>query len=140
MLAVKALHIFFVIGWFTGFFYLPRLFVYHAETYDKISHDRFVVMERRLLFMMNMCGLLALLFGLWLMHEYAWLAYQSQLWLHLKLLLVIALILHNLYCWKICRTFAANRNTRSHKWYRMFNEIPTLLGLAVVLLVVMKPF
>jgi len=136
MLWVKALHIIFVVTWFAGLFYLPRLFVYHAQASDAPSIERFKVMERKLFWgIMTPGGVLTVIFGLSLLQ---WFPVAG--WLHAKLLLVALLILYHLWCWKLLRDFAADRNRRSHTWYRWFNELPTVLLFAIVVLVVVKPF
>ena len=133
---VKAFHIIFVITWFAALFYLPRLFVYHADAKDNISNERFKVMERKLFVMMTIGGSLAALFGLWL-----WLGFGiTGTWLHIKLALVLVLIAYHVYCGKIVADFRNDRNTRNDRFYRMLNEFPTLILFAVVILVVVKPF
>jgi putative membrane protein len=138
MLWLKAFHVFGVIAWFAGLFYLPRLFVYHADAADRISLERFVVMERRLFMMMNLGAVLALVFGVSMVVAVP--GYLAMGWLRFKLVFVAALITYHLFCFKLLREFAAGRNRRSAKWYRVFNEVPALLLLAVVVLAVVKPF
>jgi putative membrane protein len=137
MLWVKALHIIFMVTWFAGLFYLPRLFVYHAMTEDRVSLERFSVMERKLFWgIMTPGGVLTILFGLWL-----WLAWGfSGGWLHAKLALTALLVVYHVWCGKLMLDFRAGRNRRSHVWFRWFNEAPTLVLFAVVILVVVKPF
>jgi protoporphyrinogen IX oxidase len=136
MLWIKALHIVFVTSWFAGLFYLPRLFVNHAMETDPNALLRLTLMEQKLYKFMLPLAILALFFGLWL-----WLGYGiSGGWLHVKLMLVLGLIIYHLYCGKLMRDFKAGKNTHSHIWYRWFNEIPVLILLAVVILVVVKPF
>jgi len=138
MLYIKSLHIIFVIAWFAGLFYLPRLFVYHAMADDKISIERFKVMERKLYRgIMTPSMVLALGFGAWL-----WLDYGFRGgWLHAKLMLVVLLIAHHFYLGKLIRDFAQNQNRHSHVFYRWLNEIPALpLLIGIVILVVVKPF
>jgi putative membrane protein len=136
MLWVKALHIVFVVTWFAGLFYLPRLFVYHAMAEDAVSRERFKVMERKLFWgIMTPSGALTLVFGTWL-----WLGWGfSGAWLQAKLALVAALVAYHLWCAKLMLDFRAERNTRSHVWLRWFNEFPVLVLFAVVFLVVLKP-
>jgi putative membrane protein len=136
MLWVKALHIVFVVTWFAGLFYLPRLFVYHAMAEDAVSRERFKVMERKLFWgIMTPSGALTLVFGTWL-----WLGWGfSGAWLQAKLALVAALIAYHLWCAKLMLDFRADRNRRSHVWLRWFNEFPVLVLFAVVFLVVLKP-
>jgi putative membrane protein len=138
MLWVKALHIVFMVSWFAGLFYLPRLFVYHAMAEDQVSRERFKLMERRLFWgIMTPGAVLTMVFGLWL-----WLGWFRGAggWLHAKLALVVLLVLYHAWCWRLMRAFAADRNRRSQRWYRWFNEVPTLVLFATVILVVLKPF
>lgn len=138
MLWLKAFHIVFVVTWFAGFFYLPRLFVYHAVTTDSISLERFAVMERRLFGIMTLGGALAILFGLAMIVAAP--AYLQQGWLHAKLTLVLLLIAYHAWCRVLMRQLQNGRNTRSQRWFRVFNEVPALLLIAIVILVVVKPF
>ncbi len=141
MLWVKAFHIIFMVTWFAGLFYLPRLFVYHADATDEISNERFKVMERKLFYgIMTPGGIITLLLGLWMLFDYAWQAYQTVLWMDIKLILVAVLIAYHGYCWKLVKDFKHDRNTRSHVWYRWFNEFPVLILIAVIILVIVKPF
>ena len=138
MLWVKSLHIVFMVTWFAGLFYLPRLFVYHAMAADAPSIERFRVMERKLFWgIMTPGAVLTLAFGLWL-----WLGWFRGAggWLHAKLALVALLIAYHLWCYRLLRDFAAGRNRHGHLWYRWFNEVPVVILLATVLLVVLKPF
>ena len=137
MLWIKSFHIVFVVTWFAGLFYLPRLFVYHAMTEDETGQTRFKVMERKLFMgIMTPSAILALAFGVWL-----WLAYGfSGGWLHLKLFLVLVLIVYHLWCGKILLDFKHDKNTRSHTWYRWFNEFPVIILVVTTILVVVKPF
>lgn len=138
MLWIKVFHIVFMVAWFAGLFYLPRLFVYHAMAEDQISIERFKMMERKLYFgIMMPCMILTLLLGTWL-----WLGYGFRGgWLHAKLVLVAILVAHQFYLGKLMRDFRENRNMHSHVFYRWLNEIPTLPALiGIVILVVVKPF
>ena len=137
MLWIKSAHIIFMVTWFAGLFYLPRLFVYHAVTDDAPGIERFKIMERKLYYGIMMPGaLLTILFGLWL-----WLGYGiTGGWLHAKITLVGILILYHLYCGKLLKDFKHDRNRHSHKYYRWFNEVPVILLIAVILLVELKPF
>ncbi len=140
MLWVKSFHIIFVISWFAGLFYLPRLFVYHAQAEDKISIERFKIMERKLYYgIMTPAMVLALGLGLWL-----WLGWfnGAQIgWLHAKLALVLVVVAQHFYLGKLMNDFKHDRNTHSHVFYRWLNEIPLLPALiGIVLLVVIKPF
>lgn len=138
MLWLKAFHIIFVVTWFAGLFYLPRLFVYHAESADAISRERFIVMERKLFVMMTIGGSLAAIFGVLLLIRAPWLLQSG--WLHVKLTLVAVLILYHAWCYRLLVSFRLGRNTRSHRWYRWFNEAPTLLLIGIVVLAVVRPF
>lgn len=139
ILIYKALHVFFMVAWFAGIFYLPRLFVYHAETQSPDCDATFKVMERRLLYFVTPFAFLTLLFGLLLIFSYgrAWFAVSS--WLHYKLLLVIVLYGYHGYCFKLLADFKHGRNRRSARFYRIFNELPVLLLLAIILLAILKP-
>lgn len=136
MLWVKAFHIIFMVSWFAGLFYLPRLFVNHAMTQDAAVAAQLTLMERKLYRFITPLGVLALATGLWL-----WLGYGiTGGWLMAKLVLVAILIAYHLYCGKLLDDFKQGRNTHSHIWYRWFNELPVLILFAIVILVVVKPF
>ncbi len=137
MLWIKALHISFMVTWFAGLFYLPRLFVYHAMSSDAISIERFKIMERKLYFgIMTPGAVLTIVFGLWL-----WLGYGvSGGWLHAKLFLVLILVIYHFCCGKLLNDFKHDRNRFGHVFYRGFNEFPVLILFAVIILVVVKPF
>ena len=140
MLWIKAFHIMAVITWFAALFYLPRLFVYHAMADDKVGIERFKVMERKLYRgIMNPSMIVALVLGLWLLGM-NWDYYRSQGWMHAKLLLVVLLIGYHHACLVYLKKFAADANTRSHVFYRWFNELPVLFLVAIVVLVVVRPF
>ena len=136
MLWIKALHLIFMVTWFAGLFYLPRLFVYHAMVEDAAGRERFKVMERKLFYgIMTPGGVLTIVFGTWL-----WLGYDiTGAWLHAKLVLVAVLIAYHIYCGKLLADFKHDRNCHSHVWYRWFNEFPVLILIAVVVLAVVKP-
>ena len=142
MLWLKAFHIIFVVTWFAGLFYLPRLFVYHVGASDEVSHQRFVVMERRLLGITHLGGALAAGFGTalliwWLMHTPD---YVKQGWLHAKLTLVALLFIYHVSMARFVGHFRERRNTRSERWFRVYNEVPALLLIGFVVLVVVRPF
>ncbi|MGA7540454.1 MAG: CopD family protein [Steroidobacteraceae bacterium] len=137
MLWLKAFHIVFVVSWFAGLFYLPRLFVYHSAASDAIGLERFAVMERRLFGLMTLGGALALVFGISMVAAAP--GYLDFLWLRVKLVLVAALIGYHLWCFMLMRDLRAGRNTHSQRWYRLFNEVPALLLIAIVVLAVVKP-
>ena len=137
MLWVKWLHIVFMVTWFAGLFYLPRLFVYHASSEDTPSRERFKIMERKLYYgIMAPGAVLTVVFGVWL-----WLGYGPWgYWVHAKFALVLVLIAYHLYCGRLLKDFAQDRNTKSHVWFRWFNEFPVLILFAAVWLVLFKPF
>ena len=141
MLWLKAFHIIFVVTWFAGLFYLPRLFVYHAEAGEAVVRERLKVMERRLLGITHIGGALAVVFGLATLFAFSDgnAAYLKQGWLHAKLALVALLVAYHFMLAHMVATFARDANTRSSRWLRVFNEIPALLLIAIVLLVVVKP-
>jgi putative membrane protein len=140
MLWLKAWHLIGMVTWFAGLFYLPRLFVYHAMSDDSISIERFKIMQRKLYFGITTPGaIFTWVFGLWMLYDYAWAAYGDQLWLHLKLGLLVLLVVYHLYCGKLVKDFKYDRNQHSHVWYRWFNEIPVIALVAIVLLAVLKP-
>ncbi len=140
MLWIKAFHIISIITWFAALFYLPRLFVYHAMSDDKISTERFKIMERKLYRGIMMPSfILATALGIWMIAE-NWTYYSTQYWLYAKLTLVVPLIAYHFYCGHLLTIFKANKNTRSHIFYRWFNEFPVLILVAIVILVVVKPF
>ena len=135
MLWVKALHLVFVIAWFAGLFYLPRILVNLAMETDATAHTRLLSMARKLYRFMTLLAVPALAFGLWL-----WLGYGiSGAWLHAKLALVVVLIGYHHGCGRLLAKFEQGANTHSHTWYRWFNEIPALILFAVVILAVVKP-
>ena len=137
MLWIKALHIVFVVTWFAGLFYLPRLFVYHAQSEDAASRERFKVMERKLYRgIMLPSMVLAIAFGVWL-----WLGYGFRGdWLRAKLVLVVVLISYHFWMGALLKDFARDANRRSHVFYRWVNELPVVLLVAIVVLAVVKPF
>jgi putative membrane protein len=138
LLWLKAVHVMAMVTWFAGLFYLPRLFVYHADASDPIGVERFLIMERRLFGIMTVGALATLVFGIAMLVAFP--PYLSMGWLHAKLALVALLIAYHGYCYKLMRDFARNRNARTSRWYRLFNEVPSLLLIAIVALAVVKPF
>jgi putative membrane protein len=138
MLWLKAFHIVFVVTWFAGIFYLPRLFIYHAAATDALGIERFQTMERRLFAIMTIGGSLAVLFGLTMVLVTP--ALLATGWLRLKLALVAALIAYHVWCYRLMNDLRAGRNRHSPRWYRVFNEAPALLLIAIVILAVVKPF
>jgi len=136
-LVVKSLHLIFMVTWMAGLFYLPRLFVYHAQAADRISIERFKLMERKLFWgIATPGGVLTLASGFWL-----WLGFfpGAGWWIHAKLALVAVLVAYHAWCNKLMLDFRHERNARGHVWYRWFNEVPTLILVGIVLLVVFKP-
>lgn len=136
MLWIKAFHIIFVISWFAGLFYLPRLFVNHAMVTDTATSDRLKLMELKLFRFMLPLALLAIGFGFWL-----WLAYGvSGHWMHAKLTLVAVLVAYHFYCGKLLNDFKQDKNQHSHVWFRWFNELPVIVLCFIVILVEVQPF
>ncbi|WP_297812330.1 protoporphyrinogen oxidase HemJ [uncultured Methylophaga sp.] len=141
MLWVKAFHLIFIVTWFSAMFYLPRLYVYHAMCEDEAGNERFKIMERKLYRgIMTPSALLTLVFGIWLLSFYSLEQLAAMGWLHAKLTLVVLLFAYHGMCGRMLKQFAADNNQRSHKFYRLFNEIPVLLLIAVIILAVVKPF
>ena len=135
MLLYKTLHIIFMVTWFAGLFYLPRLYVYHAQAEDQISKDKFKIMERKLFWgIMTPGGVLTVLFGV-LLIEYHVMSY----WLKMKILLVFVLALYHVWCGVLLEKFKTDSNSHSHVWYRIFNEVPVIFLVLIVALVVYKP-
>lgn len=140
MLWIKALHIIFMVTWFSGLFYLPRLYVYHAQCTDEISNARFKIMERKLFFGIATPGaILTLFFGFWLL-KLNWPVYKHLYWMHAKLSLVFLLIIYHVYLGKLLYVFRYNRNTHGHVFYRWLNEIPVIFLVGIVFLVILKPW
>jgi protoporphyrinogen IX oxidase len=137
MLWLKAFHVVFVVTWFAGLFYLPRLYLYHAITTDAPGLQRFVVMERRLFFIMTLGALLAVLFGIAMLSAAP--GYLALGWLRAKLLLVAVLVGYHFWCYRLMLALRAGVNPHSQRWYRWFNELPGLLLIAIVILAVVKP-
>ncbi|MEN9783392.1 MAG: hypothetical protein RJA24_735 [Pseudomonadota bacterium] len=136
MLWVKTFHLLFVISWFAGLFYMPRILVNLAMEDNETSYARLLLMARKLYRFMTLLAVPALIFGLWL-----WLGYGiSGGWLHAKLVLVVVLIGYHHACGSLLKKFEQKRNTRSHVWFRWFNEVPVLVLFATLILVVLKPF
>lgn len=141
MIWVKAFHIISMVTWFAGLFYLPRLFVYHAMTEDTLGKERFKIMERKLFFgIMTPGAILTMGLGIWMLIDYGWRAYSHTGWLHAKLFLVALLIVYHAYCGKLLADFKYDRNRYSHVFYRWYNEIPVLIMIAIIILVVVRPF
>jgi putative membrane protein len=133
----KAFHVTFVVAYFAGLFYLPRLFVYHASATDQVSHDRFVIMERKLYGITHIAAGLAVLFGILMVVTSPSLLQMH--WLQVKLALVALLIVYQAWCQKLMVALREGRNTRSPKWFRLFNEVPALLLIGIAIMAVVKP-
>ena len=140
---LKAIHVVSVVSWFAGLLYLPRLFVYHAQIQgatidDAVGNARFKIMERKLFKLMTLAALLAIGFGVSMLALSP--AYLQMRWLQAKLALVLILVAYHGACFALLQQFAADRNSHSERWYRLFNELPALLLIGIVILVVVKPF
>ena len=141
MLWFKALHLIFMVTWFAGLFYLPRLFVYHAISEDKKSIDRFKIMEKKLFYgITTPGGLLTIIFGFCLLITNGITNYNNQLWFWLKMILILFLVLYHIYCFLLLQDFMYDRNKHTHVWYRWFNEIPVVILVGIILLAVIRPF
>lgn len=139
MLWVKAFHIIFMVTWFAGLFYLPRLFVYHAEAKDEISNERFKIMERKLYYGIATPGaIITIGLGFWLLHILGY-GLLSSFWLQAKLALILLLVIYHIYCGKLLHDFKCDKNQHGHVWYRWFNELPVLILIAIILLVELQP-
>lgn len=133
---LKILHLIAMVSWFAGLFYLPRLFVYHAMTKNEVSQNQFKIMEHKLFwYIMTPAGVVTILAGEVLAHGFGF----HGLWLHLKVMCVALLIVYHIYCFKLMDDFAKDCNQKSHKWYRVFNEVPTILLILCIIFVVLKP-
>lgn len=138
---LKAFHLIFMVTWFSGLFYLPRLFVYHAMAEDETGRERFKIMERKLFFGIMTPGMiLTFVFGIWMLASYAWDIYSHQGWLHAKMGLLAGLVIYHLACGKWLLDFKHDRNRHSHRFYRWINEIPVVFLFAIVILATVKPF
>jgi putative membrane protein len=140
MLWVKALHIVFIVSWFAGLFYLPRIFVNLAMETDKVAIERLLLMARKLYRFMTMLAVSAIIFGLWMYLGFGIGKGPGNAWMHAKLGLVVLVLGYHHACGSLLKKFEAGRNVRSHSWFRWFNEVPVVLLLAIVILVVVKPF
>ena len=139
MLWIKAFHIIFMVTWFSGLFYLPRLFVYHAMATDETSIARFKIMERKLYFGIMTPGMIfTILFGIWLL-SYDFHGYMQMMWFHLKLTCILLLIAYHFYLGYLYKCFKQDRNQHGHLFYRILNEVPVLFLTAIVILVIVKP-
>jgi len=136
---IVAFHVIFVVVWFSGLFYLPRLFVYHAMCEDEPGKERFKVMERKLYVMTNIGAIGTAIFGLWLLFSYAYSAYSHSVWLWVKLFFVVLLYAYHGYLGRLVRQFRDGANIRQHKFYRIINEIPVLPLFIIIIMVIVKP-
>ena len=140
MLMIKAFHLIAMVAWFAGLFYLPRLFVYHADAKDQISNERFKIMERRLYYaIMWPAAIVTNILGIALV-QYLSPHDQEAMWMKLKLVLVGLLWVYHLSCGHFLKGFARNHNRLSSVFYRFYNEVPTLILISTVLLAELKPF
>ncbi len=138
---LKAFHLIFMVTWFAGLFYLPRLFVYHAMGVDEAGNERFKVMERKLFFGIMTPGMvITFIFGFWMLFDYAFAMYSSAGWLYLKLLLLAGLVVYHYFCYLWLQDFKHDRNHKDHVFYRWVNEIPVLFLFGIIILAVVKPF
>lgn len=139
ILWLKAFHVIFMVAWFAGIFYLPRLFVNHAETNNQAVAEHLKGMERRLLYFITPFAFLTIILGISLIVNLGSEWFKVSKWLHIKLTLVILLAVYHAYCFKLLKTFKEDKNTRSGKFYRIFNEIPVLLLFIIIILAYVKP-
>jgi protoporphyrinogen IX oxidase len=138
MLWLKAFHVVFVVAWFTGLFALPRLFVYHAKATDPASKELLKLMERRMFGMMTFGSVMAMTLGVAMLVTAP--AYLELKWMHAKLTFVLLLIAYHIACHRLMVAFREDRNRRSHVWLRVFNELPLVPLIAIVVFVIVKPF
>jgi len=138
LLWIKALHVFFMLAWMSGLFYLPRLMVYHAQTDVQAVKDQFKIMERRLWFFVTPFALLTLVFGVWMISLYGKEWFVAAKWLHFKLILVMAVYVYHFYLFVLVRKFALDENTHSPRFYRFLNEAPVLIVLGIIVLAIVK--
>lgn len=135
---LKALHLFFMVAWMAGVFYLPRLFVYHAQTDNQAVREQFKIMERKLWWFVSPFALLTLVFGVLLIYQYGSAWFAAAKWLHVKLLLVTLVYAYHFYLYRLLKTFARDENRHSSRFYRFLNEAPVLVLLAIICLAVVK--
>ncbi|WP_206485170.1 CopD family protein [Thalassotalea sp. G2M2-11] len=140
ILWLKALHVSFMVAWFAGIFYLPRLFVNHAESDEPKVIDQLKGMEKRLLYFVTPFAFLTVGFGIAIIYQYGYQWFANAVWLHIKVTLVLILIIYHGYCFKLVKMFQQDKNQRSGKFYRIFNEVPVLILFAVIILAYLKPF
>jgi protoporphyrinogen IX oxidase len=141
MLWLKALHLIFMVTWFAGLFYLPRLFVYHAMSEDAVSIERFKIMERKLFFGIMTPGMiLTFVFGIWMLIESDWVQFATGGWLHAKLTLLGLLVVYHFVCGLWLFDFKHDRNQHSHIYFRWMNEVPVIFLFGIIILAVVRPF
>ncbi|AGH47157.1 CopD family protein [Paraglaciecola psychrophila] len=140
LLWIKALHVFFMVAWMSGLFYLPRLMVYHAQTDIQEVKDQFKIMEKRLWYFVTPFALLTLVFGVWLINLYGKEWFVTSKWLHIKLILVTVLYAYHGYLFVLVRKFSKDENTHSSRFFRFLNEAPVLIVLAIIVLAIVKYF
>lgn len=140
ILWLKAFHLFFMVAWMAGIFYLPRLMVYHVQTQDQNVRDQFKIMERRLWFFVSPFAVLTLIFGLALIYQYGRAWFAQSMWLHIKLTLVIGVYIYHFYLYKQIKLLAEDTFPHSARFYRFLNEGPVIFLLAIFILAVVKPF
>jgi len=140
LLWLKAFHVIFMVAWFAGIFYLPRLFVNHAETTSKEFAEQLKGMEKRLLYFITPFAILTVALGIAIIYQYGSEWFKAAKWLHIKLTLVILLLAYHGYCFKLVNIFQQDKNTRSGKFYRVFNEVPVIALFIIIILVYVKPF
>jgi putative membrane protein len=140
ILWLKALHVSFMVAWFAGIFYLPRLFVNHAEAKNLAVIAQLKGMEKRLLYFITPFAFLTVGFGLAIIYHYGYPWFVAAKWLHVKLTLVLLLLAYHGYCFKLLKNFQQDKNVRSGKFYRLFNEVPVVALFAIIILVYVKPF
>ncbi|MGJ8680691.1 CopD family protein [Paraglaciecola sp.] len=138
LLWIKTLHIFFMVAWMAGIFYLPRLFVYHASTTNIAVKEQFKIMEKRLWFFVTPFAFLTLIFGIWLIYLYGMAWFVASTWLHIKLILVLIIYIYHFYLFKLLKQFADDKNVHSARFYRFLNEAPVLILLVIISLAVVK--
>lgn len=136
---LKALHVFFMLAWMAGLFYLPRLFVYHADKTQGEIHQQFKIMERRLWCFVTPFAILTLIFGVALIAAYGKAWFAASKWLHIKLVLLLAVYAYHFYLFKVVKDFAADKPMKSALFYRVLNEAPVIIIFAIVVLAVVKP-
>lgn len=140
ILWLKAFHVIFMVAWFAGIFYLPRIFVNHAESEEPLVHQQLKGMERRLLLFVTPFAIFTVALGIAIIYQYGYDWFVTAKWLHVKITLVTFLLIYHGYCFKLVKTFAADKNERSGKFYRIFNEVPVIILFIVVILAYVKPF